>query len=146
MNTHSKKTDFWCQETPTPQIFAGPSPDQGAGDTEETHHSPLHVVKAEVPSGLRYYSDESPSLPEIREMRSENSGPRVTHTVEETRSISNDVFAPHAPHRMRPIHIAGFAALGISIFIFSAVVSSVISLNLNIEAGNAASVSYSLHW
>lgn len=113
---------------------------------EESHYVPLHIVKAEVPAGLRYYSDDRPSLPEIREIRTETSEPWVAYPAEETKSIANDVFAPHAAHRVRPARIAGLAALGILVFVFSAVISSVMSLNLSIEEGNAASVSYGLRW
>ncbi len=113
---------------------------------EEPHHVPLHVVKTEVPAGLRYYQDDRPSLPEVLQIQTEKNEPWVAYPIEETRSMSNDVFAPHVERRLRPAHVVGLATLGIIVFIFSAVVSSAISLNLHIEAGNTASSYYSLHW
>ncbi len=108
---------------------------------EEPHYVPLHIITtetpAETPAGLRYYSDERPSLPEIREIQIEK---------EETKSMSNDVFAPHVARRIRPVHIVGLAAIGITVFIFSAVVATSVSLNLRIDADNAASAYYGLGW
>src|SRR3989338_7313280 len=113
---------------------------------EETHYVPLHVVKAEVSSGLRYYSDERPSLPEIREIQIEKDEPWVAYPAEETKSMSNDVFAPHVARRVRPVHIARLTALGIIVFIFSAVAATSVSLNLSVDADNAAAASYGLGW
>ena len=117
---------------------------------EEPHYVPLHIVKPsvpeEAPAGLRYYSDERPSLPEIREIQIEKHEPWVAYPAEETKSISDDVFAPHVARRIRPVHIAGLAALGIAVFIFSAVAATSVSLNLRIDADNAAAAYYGLGW
>ena len=117
---------------------------------EEPHYVPLHIVKtsapAEAPAGLRYYSDERPSLPDIREIQIEKDEPWVAYPAEETKSISDDVFAPHVARRIRPVHIAGLAMLGIAVFIFSAVVATSVSLNLRIDADNAAAAYYGLGW
>lgn len=124
-----------------------PEPVVVAEKKEESHYVPLHIVKAEVPAGLRYYSDDRPSLPQIREVHTEKSEPWVAYPTEETKGTSGDiVFTPHPSHRTRPLNVVGFATLGIAVFIVSAVISSFMSLDLSIEAGNTASAAYSLHW
>jgi len=134
--------DHFLQEVLPPLVVAQKK--------EEQHYVPLHVVKAEAPAvapaGLRYYGDDRPSLPEIREIQIEKSEPWVAYPSEETKSISNDVFAPHVARRIRPVHIAGLAVLGITVFIFSAVVATSVSLNLRIDADNAAAAYYGLGW
>src|SRR3989338_7593912 len=134
--------DHFLQEVLPPLVVAQKK--------EEQHYVPLHIVKTETPAvapaGLRYYGDDRTSLPEIREIRIEKSEPWVAYPAEETKSMSNDVFAPHVERRVRPVHIAWLAALGITVFIFSAVISNIVSLNLSIDADNAASAYYSLHW
>ncbi len=113
---------------------------------EEAHHVPLHIIKTEAPAGLQYYQDDRPSLPEIRDIRSEKNDPWAGYPTEETRNVLNNVFTPHAERRFRPAHIFGLAFLGIMVFIFSAVASNIVSLNLSIDADNTASAYYSLHW
>ena len=101
---------------------------------EETHYVPLHIIKKEeAPVGLRYYHDTEPSLPEMRS--SVKISPR-TKTFE-------------APTRVRyasKLPVVALAGAGVAVFIFCAFVSSVVSLNLSITEGNAASASYSLSW
>ena len=141
---------FAQQEAPAFEPVKKVEPVVIAQKKEETHYVPLHVVKtsapAEVPAGLRYYSDERPSLPEILEIQIEKEEPWVAYPAEETKSMSNDVFAPHVARRIRPVHIAGLAVLGIAVFIFSAVVATSVSLNLRIDADNAAAAYYGLGW
>ena len=146
--------DHFLQEVlPPPRVSAPvvepPAPPEKIVEPEkkeETYHVPLHITKTEPSAGLRYYSDESSSLPEIREVRVEKSEPPVAYPAEETADLSGDVFAPQTAHRARPLRVAGLAALGIVVFIFSAIVSSTLSLDLSIEGENTASAWYSLHW
>src|SRR3989338_3882260 len=151
LGSASPQPDHFLQEVLPPQVPAPiVEPAVVAQKKEEPHYVPLHIVKPsvpeEAPAGLRYYSDERPSLPEIREIQIEKEEPWVAYPAEETKSMSNDVFAPHVARRIRPVHIAGLAALGIAVFIFSAVIATSVSLNLRIDADNAAAAYYGLGW
>lgn len=101
---------------------------------------------APVGSGLRYVADE-PLLPEIP--RSE----RITRVMPTLEDASAETFAPEqAPTRAvvpmrRPMRaLALIGAAGVAVFIFSAAMSSGLFQTINIEAGNPASVGYSLNW
>ena len=109
---------------------------------EEIRHVPLHIAAAEPAAGLRYYVDESASLPEIR------SNKQVSRIVAQAEDATREagVVAQRRQRRPRRRAMAALAALGMVIFIFSAVVSSAVSLNLSISGENAAAVSYSMSW
>ncbi len=108
---------------------------------EEQQYVPLHIEKVEkkeVPVGLRYYADESPSLPNIQtEVQSDIKKYYVENTSH---------FSAQPTNFSHKFFTVGLAAIGIAVFIFSAFLSSSVSLDLNIEEGNAASVSYSINW
>lgn len=119
---------------------------------EPVHHVPLHIIKKAEPTaqtqeevavrGLQYFSDTEPSLPEIRSTAKESrvAQPRAIELQKET-----EVFVP-AQKRASKIPMFALAGAGIAVFVFFALVSSAVSLNLSIEEGNAANVSYSLPW
>jgi hypothetical protein len=100
-------------------------------------HAPLAV------GGLRYVAEES-SLPEIG--RSE----AITRTMPSAPVAVPESHAPIAvlPHRhinaKRMFALVGVAS--IAIFIFSMIVSSGLFQTISIQAGNPASVGYTLHW
>ena len=125
---------FAQQEAPAFEPVKKVEPVVIAQKKEETHYVPLHIIKKEeAPMGLRYYHDTEPSLPE---MRSSVKISARTKTFE-------------APTRVRyasKLPVVALAGAGVAVFIFCAVVSSVVSLNLSITEGNAASASYSLSW
>lgn len=110
---------------------------------EPAYYVPLHIQKEEpvekpkeaTTGGLHYYADDEPSLPEIRSNRSES---RIAELSIAPRARTS---AP-APKTL----LWGLAGAGLAVFIFSAVLSSALSLNLSIEAGNTASTWYSLQW
>ena len=133
LGSASPQPDHFLQEvSPPPRVPA--SVVLVEEKKEETHYVPLHIIKKEeAPMGLRYYHDTEPSLPEMRS--SVKISPR-TKTFE-------------APTRVRyasKLPVVALAGAGVAVFIFCAVVSSVVSLNLSITEGNAASASYSLSW
>jgi hypothetical protein len=117
--------------------------------TEETHHVPLRLNVQEKSStgtiggGLRYFADDTPLLPEIPSSKKESRVIEVSASAQES---SEKVFAAATPRRTRPVVIGSLAALGIAVFLFSAVVSSSLTLNLTIQDGNAASSFYGLNW
>ncbi len=110
-------------------------------------HVPLRIVKEEHTEknsgGLRYVSEDAPSLPE---MRSQKTASRIESTPEEREEVVEEIYTPVRMERAGRGHLAALAAAGIMIFVFSAVVSSTVSLNLEIHEGNAAATSYSLDW
>lgn len=115
-------------------------------EKEAPAYVPLHLPVKEEPAeikketgGLRYYADETPSLPEIRTYKSES---RIAAPAEDTGGEAESVFVPECAPRARKAPLITLAAIGIVVFIFSAVMSSAPSLNISIEAGNAAAVSY----
>ncbi len=115
---------------------------------EAPHHVPLHIVKKEeapkrTEGGLRYYADDAPSLPEIRKDITQSRIVEVEEGSVEEIKVANTL---RPSRRARTLRIAGFATLGIAIFVFSAVVSSVTTVNVTIIEGNAAAVSYSINW
>ncbi len=109
----------------------------------DTQHVPLRITKAEASGGLRYYADDAPSLPEIRSNEKES---RVIAHAEEESGEAQSVMSVQPIKNVGRRYVASLAVLGITIFIFSAVVSSTLSLNLSIEAGNTATTFYSLGW
>jgi len=123
---------FAQQEAPAFEPVKKVEPVVIAQKKEETHYVPLHIIKKEeAPVGLRYYHDTEPSLPE---MRSSVKISARTKTFE-------------APTRVRyasKLPVVALAGAGVAVFIFCAVVSSAVSLNLSIEAGNTASVFYTI--
>ncbi len=115
---------------------------------EAPHHVPLHIIKKEeapkrTEGGLHYYADDAPSLPEIRKDITQSRIVEVEEGSTEEIKVTNTA---RPSHRARTLRIAGFATLGIAIFVFSAVVSSVTTVNVTIIEGNAAAVSYSINW
>ena len=108
-------------------------------EVEEVQHIPLRIVEVEAPAGLRYYADSEPSLPEIRSNRSES---RIARSAVKKEEIAT------ATHTYKPskLGMVAFGGAALAVFVFSAVLSSALSLNISIEAGNTASAWYSLGW
>lgn len=113
---------------------------------EEVQHVPLRLAHEpkEKESGLRYYTDETPSLPEISRHAKES---RVVRETEEVTPMAHVQKMPATPSRNRSRGaLAALIIGGIAVFVFSAVVSSAVTLNLKIQEGNTASASYSFSW
>ena len=108
-------------------------------EVEEVQHIPLRIVEVEAPAGLRYYADSEPSLPEIRSNRSES---RIARSAVKKEEIAT------ATHTYKPskLGMVAFGGAALAVFVFSAVLSSALSLNISIEAGNTASAWYGLGW
>src|SRR3989344_246387 len=118
------------------------------------HHVPLHIQKKEEPveqpseaieeknaaGGLRYYAEESPSLREIRLDKRES---RIEEDSFQSTEVKDGISAPISAHKSSALPVVALAVAGIAVFIFSAVVSSTVSLNLRIDEGNTAATSYS---
>ena len=100
------------------------------------HYIPLHIKTTETKpeTGLRYYPDAESSLPEIRSNR------------EVSIQAQAKIFEAPLPRRASKLPMIAFGTAALAVFIFSAVLSSALSLNLSIEAGNAAITWYSLNW
>lgn len=109
---------------------------------EEVQHIPLRLVKTQALGGLKYYADDTPSLPEIRSDKRESRIAEPESLVEE----ESVAFEPQQARRAGKGPLLALALAGATVFVFSAVVSSAMSLNLSIEAGTAAVVSYKLDW
>ena len=103
---------------------------------EPVHYIPLHIktIETKPETGLRYYPDTESSLPEIRSNR------------EVSIQAQAKIFEAPLPRRASKLPMIAFGTAALAVFIFSAVLSSALSLNLSIEAGNAASTWYSLNW
>lgn len=117
---------------------------------EVVHRVPLRVAHDGAPpqeqkiiGGLRYYADDEPLLPEIRPQENES---RIASTLDVQKPVPMAPFAPVERARSKKVGIAALVLTGVAVFVCSALVSSGVSLNLNIEAGNAASSAYSLEW
>ncbi len=118
---------------------------------EPVYHVPLHIIKKEELveekkeaniGGLRYFADNEPSLPEIRVATRE---PQVAASVA-PEAAEEKIFATTRAKRSSKIPVFALAGVAVVVFIISAFVSSAVSLNLSIEGGNTANVSYSLPW
>ena len=127
------------EKTPEPAVVAEEIKVEEKKEVEEIQHIPLRIVEAEAPAGLRYYADNEPSLPEIRSNKSESRIARPAVKKEEIAA---------ATHAYKPPKLAmvAFGGAALAVFVFSAVLSSTLSLNISIEAGNTASAWYSLGW
>jgi hypothetical protein len=110
-------------------------------------HVPLHIATAKTEQahtgGLHYVAEDAPGLPEIRRNRKE-SRVEAAHDVQD--ELAEEVYVPTRVERAGRGHLAALALAGIMIFVFSAVVSSALSLNLTIHEGNSASTYYSIDW
>lgn len=117
-------------------------------EATEGRRIPLHVSHPVVAaqdfplysSGLRYLADEEPSFPEI-EIKKQQSRNDTTQSAEED-TVAREPFAPARTRTSTRIAVLG--VLAITTLAISAYVSSAISLNLNIEAGNSATTYYSI--
>jgi len=107
----------------------------------------VRKVVPQVPVGLRYVADNDPLLPEIarndKETRVavhtvEANEPKVVHKAEVDREL-------RAPQRSGGMMLT-LGMIAVAIFAVSAVVSSGLFQTINIQAGNPASVSYTMHW
>ena len=127
------------EKTPEPAVVAEEIKVEEKKEVEEIQHIPLRIVEAEAPAGLRYYADNEPSLPEIRSNKSESRIARPAVKKEEI------VTATHV-YKPPKLAMVAFGGAALAVFVFSAVLSSTLSLNISIEAGNTASAWYSLGW
>lgn len=118
---------------------------------EQPQYVPLRINKEETPAsketikGLRYYADDAPALPEISAHTKES---RIVGraTADNAAVENNGAVTTVRPARLSPVMVGSLAVLGIAIFVFSALVSSAVSLNLSLSEGNTASASYSISW
>lgn len=127
-------------------------PAEAVAEEEPAHHVPLHIIKKEEPieaeeksvsGGLRYVADDAPNLPEIRFDKKES---RVARPTQEEEGVISPAFVPARSAKVSRAPVLALVGAGAAVFVFCAVVSSALSLNLSIEAGNSASTSYSLDW
>lgn len=135
------------EEAPNPVVVA-----EIKKAEEPTYHIPLHIIKKaaateeikeEAAGGLRYFADDEPSLPEIRLNEKES---RVAESAAYEVEEGGEAFAPASRRRSSTRAVVALAGVGMAIFVFSALVSSALSLNLSIDEGNTASASYGLQW
>ena len=110
---------------------------------------PLHIKKEKpieekviTSGGLRYFADDGAGLPEI------SNETRVFTAAEKNivplAPLRRETFASAQNKKHSRIKIFTLAGAGLAVFIFCAVVSSAVSLNLSIEAGNTASAFYTI--
>jgi len=144
----SEVNNIAVRETKEEEI---PSASEEIKNNESVYHIPLHVVAREETkdtpakndSGLRYYADEEPLLPEISRNKKES---RVdSEALGVARKNRTEIFAPAAA-RSHPMYAASLLITALAILAISAYVSSALSLNLSIEAGNTATAVYSIDW
>lgn len=101
---------------------------------EEPRHVPLSV------SGLRYYSDDEPLLPEIVSSNKVSRQKEITlpkESIQESASLREG-------RRGGRGRVLALGALAIAIFAVSAVVSSAVTLHINIDGANPASAFYTI--
>lgn len=141
----SPQPDHFLQEVSPPPITA-----------PVVYHVPLHIKadalvgsptderrgKENNSGGLRYFADDTAGLPEI------SNETRGFATVEKIPArvapLRRETFTSAQNKKSSRFKIFALAGAGLAVFIFCAVVSSAVSLNLSIEAGNPASVFYTI--
>lgn len=104
------------------------------------------AVTTIAPTGLRYYADDVPALPEIRSSLKTSRQKSVYEAPEEIEESIAVFEEPVQKKRSRFFTASALALAGLLIFVCSAVLSSATVLNLSIEGGNAANAFYSVEW
>ncbi len=108
---------------------------------------PTAVKKAEPTkvSGLRYYQEDAPALPEIYSYKTEyRVAPAQEVEEESVETRTAEVFVAHEKKSRPLMSAAVFAALALAVLAGSAWLSSRVSLNLSVSEGNTASASYGI--
>lgn len=136
--------------SPFPALPANASVTTTLVQKESVSSIPLRIVKTDSHvenkkdlGGLRYYADESPSLPQIGTYKNEIA---TILTVQKKELETKKVFKPADSSRASHFFVGGLATLGISFFILVSFVSSMVSLNLNFNEEGVATAFYSLDW
>lgn len=143
-----------AEEAETKQEEAEKIEEEKVAEAAEDDAEPIavHLQKEEVSApaartGLRYYTDDAPLLPEIPNKKNAS---RISADDESAAEMGEtEVFATQpavvrAPMRGR--HVASLMALGMVALVAGALVSSAVTLNMTISEGNTASVSYGVDW
>ncbi len=107
-------------------------------------------IKKEEPvkvTGLRYYQEEEPTLPEIRSNKKES---RLSVVVmperdEELEASEVSVFTPKTKKSSRVAGVFAMVVVGALVLVGSAWLSSAISLNLSITEGSTATATYGIN-
>ena len=140
----SPQPDHFLQEVSPPPITA-----------PVVYHVPLHIKadalvgsptderrgKENTSGGLRYFADNGAGLPEIA---NETRRFTVADTPARLAPLRRETFTSAQNKKSSRFKIFALAGAGLAVFIFCAVVSSAVSLNLSIEAGNSASAFYTI--
>lgn len=97
-----------------------------------------------VKIGLRYYSDDAPLVPEIPSKKTE-SRVNVTTANQELSAVGAAALAPAHAKKFRTAPAFALFVVGIAALASGAVLSSGLSLNINIDKDNSASAVYSFN-
>lgn len=89
-------------------------------------------------SGLHYYQEDEPTLPQIRSKKEA--------IVSDLRVMPTGTSEPIVKRHKRIARLAVLSILAVVVLAGSAFVASSVTLNLSIERGSAASAYYSLQW
>jgi len=170
LGSASPQPDHFLQEvshppvaTPAGQTFAQqdlPPPseekkEEAIAEVAVVYQVPLHIKadalvgsptderrgKENPAGGLRYFADNGAGLPEIS---NETRGFDAADTPARLAPLRRETFTSAQNKKSSRFKIFALAGAGLAVFIFCAVVSSVVSLNLSIEGGNSASAFYTI--
>ena len=106
---------------------------------EKQEEQPVKIHIKE--SGLRYYADEAPLLPEIVRSSKESRLPESAATAPE---VPHEVFSAERTGGGARRRAIALAVLALIVFVITAVVSSTLALNINVGADNTASTFYTI--
>ena len=124
---------------PVPVVIETKEEKPEENQQEKQEEQPVRVTVKE--SGLRYYADEAPLLPEIISSRADVS---VGSPTDERRGKESEVFSAERTGGGARRRAIALAVLALIVFVITAVVSSTLALNINVGADNTASTFYTI--
>src|SRR3989344_2013524 len=148
----SPQPDHFPQEVSHPPVTTPPfeeKKEEAVAEVAAVYQVPLHIKKEKpveekvtTSGGLRYFADDGAGLPEI------SNETRRFDAAEKNRApvapLRRETFTSAQNKKHSRFKVFALAGAGLAVFIFCAVVSSAVSLNLSIEAGNTANVFYTI--
>src|SRR3989344_6654078 len=124
---------------PVPVVIETKEEKPEENQQEKQEEQPVRVTVKE--SGLRYYADEAPLLPEIVRSSKESRLPESAATAPE---VPHEVFSAERTGGGARRRAIALAVLALIVFVITAVVSSTLALNINVGADNTASTFYTI--
>lgn len=108
-----------------------------------TQPAKVSITEPVKVSGLRYYQEDAPALPEIRSNINVSRMPTEAEVVEEVdRREPEEAFTIYEKRPRQMFTKMVIAVVAVAVFAGSAWLSSFVSLNLSISEGNTATISY----